>query len=248
MKNTFLNLSLVLATLFAPLSAFCQVDHGAILSFFGGGAYNYSPRLQSELNTSQYAGSGLNLNGIAETFGGELTIVTHKNVIVNLNGYGYGLSSNGTNGNVKEKTGAGIIDIGYSFAKKKKHLSYPYIGIGGFGTKFIFTNNTTKNILLGEEPTLPGLSNPFSTGGFAYEAGYSYKYYAFKTQGRHLKRYGGVIGFDIGCQYYMAMGKWRNTNVHNILGDFDRPLIVSPYLRITLGIADLSNKIWTKKG
>ena len=126
-------------------------------------------------------------------------------------------------------------------------MSYPFVGIGGFGTKFVYTNTTEKNVSIGSAPTKPGMTTPFSTGGFAFELGYSFKYFAFNMEKhKSSKRYGAVLGLDAGCQYYMAMGKWRNMLERNLIGDFARPLILSPYVRVTIGIADLSTKIWSK--
>ncbi len=222
------------------------MDHGAIFSFLGGASYNFSPRLQEQLTQSKYVGSGLQLNGIGITYGGGITIMAHSGLVIGINGYGYGLSSTGAKGDVKEKTGGGIIDFGYAAKKRKKILSYPYIGIGGFGTKFVYENTSAKDVYIGSAPTKPGMTTPYSTGGLAFELGYSFKYFAFNMHRKGFKRYGAVLGFDAGCQYYMALGKWRNMLERNLLGDFSRPLILSPYVRVSIGLADLSTKIWSK--
>jgi len=245
MKRKLHYLVLLSAVILNQTSASAQVDHGVFFDFNVGGVFNYSPTIQKDLKAPQYIGGNINFNKVAPTFGGGFVVLCTNRLIVGGNGFGYALTTNGNGVGIKDKMGAGLIDFGYSLSKIKtsKHLSFIFAGVGGYGTKFTVNNTSSENIYIDEStPTLPNKTSTYSTGGFSFEGGYSLKYYAFKMERKGRKRYGPVVGFDAGCQYYQAMGKWRDVFTRTILPDFRRPAIASPFVRISVGIADCSSK------
>jgi hypothetical protein len=244
---------------------FAQIDHGTFAHYEVGAVYNFVPRLQENLQASELVGKSVNMNGIGISHGGGIYFLTHSGVVVGASGYRYGLESSGQNGTTSFKLGGGIINIGYRTLKTKKMMGYPFIGVGAFGTKFAVTNTTAnQSIVIGNYAIDPKKHATYSTGGFAFEAGYSLKVFAFNTdmhkkrkprkektylvgdnnvvldKGNRIKKprniVGTTLGIDAGVSYNLAIDSWRNINYRDKIYSMKNPYIVYPFARLTLGV------------
>ncbi len=258
-------LSLCFLNIICNTKTFAQIDHGAFAHYEVGATYNFVPRLQDNLESSNLVGSGVKMNGIGISHGGGIYFLTHSGVVIGASGYRYGLESSGANGTTSFKLGGGVINIGYSTHRSKKMLNYPFIGVGAFGAKFAVTNTTAnQSIIIDNYPIDPKKHATYSTGGFAFEGGYSMKLYAFNTdmhkkrkprkektylvgdnnvvfdKGNRIKKprnvIGTVLGIDAGVSYNVALEPWRNINYRDKVYSMKNPYIVYPFARLTLGI------------
>lgn len=228
------NYVLVSLFMFFSASSIIQAQDQFVRGGLGYGSIGFSygtiTNLEEDLQASGLMCTYCSTPQFAWNIGGGGYGLFAKRLI--LAGSGYGLLypvSESEETLVKTKGASGFFSIGYAVVNNNGWLIYPAFGIGYTAHTLKIENKTNGSLYFGDNKIHAGTQTEFWSGMPMLEIKIG-----LNKMLKDITR-GPVLGLDIGYQFNVQEGEWKNTETGNIVGDINMTGYQGLFVTLTIG-------------